>query len=321
MYRHQYTLTQMLIFTTEGKYTLKKKELQMKRLVLVTLTLVSFLPFALTADKIATPELEALRSCSVMITTKANSTGSGVIKTRKIGKRNYHFIWTAGHVLDKEQIVRTIIDPSTGKPKVIVEYQDTTISHFIIQDGRCVGYRDYYAQVIRHSDSKHGDDLALLLLRAHDVLDTSTQFSDDNIPVVGSPVWHIGNMAGAGSPNATVEGLVSNIGIIRHRKLYDQITVPAIPGCSGGGVFLKSNGKCIGLMLEGVTSQAESINFIRPTREIRVWAKKANCAWAVDDTVPIPSLEEIKKTPINTEGVDPPDIVTKKIFEGLFPLY
>jgi S1-C subfamily serine protease len=290
----------------------------MKKLVLISLTLFSLLPFAFTADKTndsnACPDLNSLRSCSVMISAKPESVGSGIIKTRKIGEYNYHFVWTAGHVIDESQIVRTIIEPSTGKPKVVVEYPDTTISRFIVQDG---GYTDYRAQVIKHSDSKHGEDLALLLVRAHDVLDISTQFSDDSVPTVGSPIWHIGSMSGVGSPNATVEGLLSNVGIVRHAKLFDQVTVPSIPGCSGGGVFLKSNGKCIGLMLEGISVKVHSINYIRPTREIRAWAKKVNCAWAIDDSVPVPSLEEIRKGPVNVEGIEQP--AQKDLLGGLIP--
>jgi hypothetical protein len=281
----------------------------MKKIIVLVLAFISFLPLIIAADsddKSISNDLDALRNCSVMVNTKTDTQGTGVVKTRKIGSRNYHFIWTAGHLITKTENVRTIIDPYKGTPKVIVEYPDVTISKFIVQDGRQVGYLNLHAKIIRYSNRKTGNDLALMVVRAHDVFKKSIEFNDNSVPEVGAPVWHIGSMDGDTSPVATTDGLVSNIGLIRHNCLYDQITVPALHGCSGGGVFLKSNGKCIGLLLERAINETDTINFIRPTREIRAWAKKAKCLWAVDDTVAVPSIEDIEKDPVNVDGVEPP---------------
>jgi len=82
--------------------------------------------------------------------------------------------------------------------------------------------------------------------------------------------------------------------------IFDQTTVTAFPGSSGGGVFLTERGgddagKYVGMLVRGA---GETFNFIVPVRRMRKWAKKQNVLWALDEKESTPSYEDILKLPI-----------------------
>jgi hypothetical protein len=82
--------------------------------------------------------------------------------------------------------------------------------------------------------------------------------------------------------------------------IFDQTTVTAFPGSSGGGVFLKGDGRYVGMLVRGA---GEQFNFTVPVRRLVSWADKVGVKWAVDETVPVPSLEDLYKIKIEDTGV------------------
>ena len=87
-------------------------------------------------------------------------------------------------------------------------------------------------------------------------------------------------------------------------KVFDQVTAVAFPGSSGGGMFLKDNGEYIGMLTQGVM-KLQGFNFIVPVRRIHAWAKDAKIEWAINPTMPMPSLKEIDAIPVEDAGQSP----------------
>lgn len=255
-----------------------------------------------TDSTVDTDSVEELLKASVMIRCK-DGTGSGVIF--KNGETD--FVWTAAHVVSSHQQIKTVIDAATGQPKVSIRYADVGVSQPIFEDGRKVGERLYFASIIRFSDiEQEGEDLALLRVYKKRAFAGGIRFlSLKSIPRPGDKLWHIGSMSGAEGSNTLTDGIFSVAGRLRiggmhnetcHPKVYDQISVPAIRGCSGGGVFLKSTGECVGLLTEGITGGVETPNCIVPARRIHKFAKRSRCEWAVNASIAIAEADTAPTT-------------------------
>src|SRR5262249_47244612 len=112
---------------------------------------------AVAGFALATEKVEDLLEANVAVMTEDGS-GSGVLF--KNGKAS--FVWTNGHVVSSMQKVQSVIDPSTGLPRVEISYRDIEIVQLVIQNGRKVGENSRYARVVRFSDPEQdGQDLAL----------------------------------------------------------------------------------------------------------------------------------------------------------------
>ena len=77
--------------------------------------------------------------------------------------------------------------------------------------------------------------------------------------------------------------------------IFDQTTVTAFPGSSGGGVFLSERsgdkaGEYVGMLVRGA---GETFNLIVPTRRMYKWSDKEGVSWAIDEKSSVPSLDEI----------------------------
>ena len=84
--------------------------------------------------------------------------------------------------------------------------------------------------------------------------------------------------------------------------VFDQTTVTAFPGSSGGGVFLSERtkekaGQYVGMLVRGA---GETFNLVVPVRRMRAYAKTENVLWAIDTDVKVPALQEI--TSMSAEG-------------------
>ena len=82
------------------------------------------------------------------------------------------------------------------------------------------------------------------------------------------------------------------------KVLFDQTTVTAFPGSSGGGVFL-TDGQYIGMLVRGA---GETFNLIVPIRRMAKWAKSEKIEWAMNPEKKAPKLEEIMKLPKEKAG-------------------
>jgi hypothetical protein len=241
----------------------------------------------------------------VSVTIKSGfGQGSGVLFTRKVDNDTITFVWTAGHVVDNLRKTRNVI--VNGSPKTVIEFEDAQVVQEFKQDGRRIGEIKMEARVVRYSDAEQGEDLALLEVRKRNFVpaETTVDFYDGEIPKIGTELYHVGSLRGQIGANSLTTGIVSQIGRVldlgANGTVFDQTTVTAFPGSSGGGVFLKSDGKYVGMLVRG---GGEQFNFIVPVRRLRAWAKQANIEWAIDQTKPLPSAAEMKKLPIEDAGV------------------
>ena len=234
----------------------------------------------------------------ISVTISANrSEGSGVAFTRD----GITFIWTAAHVVSGLRSTRAVVDPMTGAKRTIIEFADAQIIKTLVEDGRTVGRIEMDAKVIRYSDADHGHDLALLRVRKKNFIATSSRFYlDEKIPSLGTRLFHVGSLLGQLGSNSMTAGIVSQHGRVLSglNGVFDQTTVTAFPGSSGGGVYLE-DGRYIGMLVRGA---GEGFNLIVPVRRMRTWAKEANVEWAMDPTAKMPTTEELSKLPVEFTG-------------------
>jgi len=243
-----------------------------------------------------------LQNVSVTIRSEgewSNGEGSGVIFTRKDASGNQvNFVWTAAHVIDNLRSTRKVV--VDGTPKTLVEFKDPMVVKEIRQDGRTVGRLQMDAEVLKYSDADDGHDLALLRIRKFNfVKDTVTFHLDkDDIPKLGTDLLHVGSLLGQMGANSMTDGIYSQHGrLIKslNKYVFDQTTVTAFPGSSGGGVYLKSNANYIGMLVRGA---GEGFNLIVPVRRMQDYCEKHKIMWALDPAVAMPDEDTLKKMPI-----------------------
>lgn len=249
----------------------------------------------------------------ISVTVKSgNAQGSGTLVTRKIGNDTVTFVWTAGHVVDNLRSIRKVVDADGGM-KILVEFRDPQIVQERHQDGRRVGEQTLDCRVVKFSDADYGEDLALLMIRLKNSypLAISAKFHSDlnYVPPVGVDLSHCGSLLGQFGANSYTTGVLSQTGRLlegsgANKQVFDQVTAVAFPGSSGGGMYLKDDGTYIGMLTQGVM-QLQGFNFIVPVRRIHAWAEKSKITWAIDPSVPMPSLAEIDKIPVEELGSIP----------------
>lgn len=240
-----------------------------------------------------------LQDISVTIRS-GNSEGSGVILTRKDAQKEIvNFVWTAGHVIDNLRSTRKVVSPD-GAERTVVEFRDAKIVKLLVENGRTVGTLQLDAEVIRYSDAETGEDLALLRIRKKNFIENSTVkfFLDKEIPSLGTELYHVGSLLGEEGANSMTSGIYSQQGRLINKTVFDQTTVIAFPGSSGGGVFLQ-DGRYVGMLVRGA---GEAFNLIVPVRRMLNWAKSAKVEWAIDPSIPMPSDEELAKLPVEDIG-------------------
>ena len=251
-----------------------------------------------------------LQNVSVTIRSEgqwSNGEGSGVIFTRKDAKGNQvNFVWTAAHVIDNLRSTREVL--VNGSKKTIVEFKDPMIVKEIRQNGRTVGRLQMDAEVLKYSNADDGHDLALLRVRKFNfVKDTVTFHLEGEIPKLGTDLLHVGSLLGQMGANSMTDGIYSQHGrLIKslNKHVFDQTTVTAFPGSSGGGVYLKSNAKYIGMLVRGA---GEGFNLIVPVRRMQDYCEKHKIMWALNPNLPMPSDDDLKKLPIEHEPKEKED--------------
>ena len=216
-------------------------------------------------------------------------------------------MWTAAHVVDGLRSERRVVE--NGQTKRIIEFKDAQIVKELVEDGRRVGEIKMEAKVIKYSDAENGEDLALLMVRKKGFIDkTTTFYKGSGSPVaIGTELYHVGSLLGQVGSNSMTRGICSQVGRVldlgnSDGVVFDQTTVTAFPGSSGGGVFLSERskekaGQYVGMLVRGA---GETFNLIVPVRRMRTYAKKEGVLWAIDTDVKVPSLKEV--TSLNPEG-------------------
>ena len=270
-----------------------------------------------------------LQNVSVTIRSEGDFSvgeGSGVIFTRKDAKGNQvNFVWTAAHVIDNLRKTRKTV--VRGTPKTLVEFKDPMVVKEIRQNGRTVGRLQMDAEVLKYSDADDGHDLALLRVRKLNfVTDTVTFYLDKKIPPLGEDLLHVGSLLGQMGANSMTDGIYSQHGrLIKslNKHVFDQTTCTAFPGSSGGGVYLKSDARYVGMLVRGA---GEGFNLIVPVRRMIDYCEKHKIMWALDRSIPMPSEDDLKKLPNEhepkeeTEDVDDDKEAAKKMFPYMLRL-
>jgi hypothetical protein len=266
---------------------------------------------------------EHLQNVSVTIRSESGfmaGEGSGVIFTRKDSKGNLvNFVWTAAHVVDNMRLTKRIL--VDGTYKTIVHFRDPVIIKEIRQDGRTVGRLQMDAEVLKYSESEDGHDLALLRIRKLNfVTDSVVFYLDKEIPPLGTDLLHVGSLLGQFGANSMTSGIMSQHGRILkdlNKHIFDQTTCTAFPGSSGGGVYLKSDARYVGMLVRGA---GEGFNLIVPVRRMVEYCQENKIMWALDKNVPMPTEAELKKMPIENapkekeETKEAKKETTKKMF-------
>jgi len=293
-----------------------------KTIVLALLAAVSILTAA-AEDKPRSKKEIAQHLQDISVTIKAEdgynrSEGSGVLITRQIEGEDVTFVWTAAHVVDNLRNVRTVVDESGSSVKVI-EFSDAQIVKELVEGGRRVGEMKMDARVIKYSDYDHGQDLALLMVRAKNYGKAGARFhlnNDEEIIPIGTQLFHVGSLLGQMGANSMTTGIVSQVGRVEGKVEFDQTTVTAFPGSSGGGVYLQ-NGTYVGMLVRGA---GENFNLIVPIRRMKKWASENSLLWALDVRVKMPTFEDIENIPVESSGLKPKKGGKgKSLFEREFP--
>ena len=247
----------------------------------------------------------------ISVTIKSGfSEGSGVLITRELApkegsedKVKVNFVVTCAHVVDNLRSTRQIIE--NGKPKTIVEFRDAQIVKELVENGRKVGELKMDAKVILYSHAENGEDLAILMVRKRGFVTANTEFYlEDKTVDIGTNLFHVGSLLGQSGANSMTNGIMSQVGRVLNLgsggdgTVFDQTTVTAFPGSSGGGVFL-TDGKYVGMLVRGA---GETFNLIVPVRRMQSWVKSRDIKWILDPNAPMPTLEYIKKIEVENES-------------------
>lgn len=271
----------------------------MIRMLILTLAIIASQAQFLQADQKTVDLLQ-----DISVTIKADGAqGSGTLFNRTVDGDTVTYVWTAAHVVDGLRKVRTVV--VNGTPKVVVEFSDAQIVREYTQDGRRIGEMKMEARIVRYSDAEQGEDLALLQVRKKNFVPASTTatfYPNEKIPTIGTPLCHVGSLLGQVGANSYTEGVLSQIGRVldlgANGTVFDQTTVTAFPGSSGGGVYTR-DGLYVGMLVRGA---GEQFNFIVPVRRMNEWAKRAGVTWAIDPKVKMPTNDELRKLPIEDTG-------------------
>jgi len=253
-----------------------------------------------------------LQNVSVTIRSEGDynaGEGSGVIFTRKDKNGDLvNLVWTAGHVIDNLRSTRKVVVDGTSK--TLVEFKDPMVIKEIRQNGRTVGRLQMDAEVLKYSDATDGHDLALLRVRKLNfVTDTVIFYLDKKIPPLGEDLLHVGSLLGQMGANSMTDGIYSQHGRILkkiNKHVFDQTTCVAFPGSSGGGVYLKSDARYVGMLVRGA---GEGFNLIVPVRRMHAYCRKHKIMWALDRTVAMPTEDDLKGLPIEHEPKEKKDKV------------
>lgn len=265
-------------------------------LFLISLFLAS--PASPAADaKFAVPQY--LQDISVNILAGSHQ-GSGTLKTTKDGQ-----VWvlTCGHVVEGVRNIREAI--INGSERKVIEFDDAKIRMLRQKDGRNVGEMTLDAEVIRYSDSDHGEDLALLRIRDGDFKPKSSAkfYLDKELPPIGSDLYHCGSLLGNFGNNSLTNGILSQHGRLINNKIYDQTNCSSYPGSSGGAVVLKDDGRYVGMLVRGVSG---GFNLVVPVRRIKLWADRVKVDFILDDSKAIPKDEDLMKLGIEDGAKESP---------------
>ncbi|MEM2592890.1 MAG: serine protease [Thermofilaceae archaeon] len=192
---------------------------------------------------------------------------------------------TAGHVVERLKEVKE--DVKDGQKVSRVVWKDVflvqKISESIGEEEIEVGSIRLRAKVIDCSPSDE-EDVALLKLYALPFPCKGAAVAPASLKIqTGLHVFHVGNLYGELTASLT-DGIVSAVGRVIDNTTYLQVTTPAVPGSSGGGVYAEHEGKWyyIGMIVRGST-ESSNVNLAVPLSRIRKWLRSIGHAHVIGE--------------------------------------
>lgn len=257
----------------------------MKRWILPTLLLTLFSGILLTlpgADEIRQFVLGPSVQIAVFdseslggVVTEWQTAGSGTV----FKANGQTYILTAGHVVEEARHVLEEIDEN-GKEKKTVTFDDVVAIVERQKDGIVTGELRLRCKVLKFSPAEEegGDDVAVLMPYEGDLLPYSAKPLPADKPIhAGMFVYHVGSLEGE-LVNSVTFGIVASPVRMYRNKPFIQLTSPARPGSSGGGVFGVINDECyyLGMLTRG---GGETISLAVPITRLRETLKRWNLAF------------------------------------------
>ena len=221
---------------------------------------------------------EQALKCSVTV----GGNGSGVLHTTSDGQV---WVWTAAHVV--EHLRGKAADGT-------IHFQEVTVSQFETGETSSDNRRRSAARVVKYSDYHNAVDLAVLQVADHGFTQKGASFyaSDRELPL-GVNVWHVGSPQGSRWANTLFSGTLGRHAWEFSGQTYDNYAMTVFPGCSGGGVFLKSDGRLLGLVVRQTPGA-----WVVPVQQMIAWANENNMPWAYRKDLNGPSDVELARLPV-----------------------
>ena len=226
-------------------------------------------------------DLVTIRNDSVLVKCDymgRTSMGTGVLLTRD----NKTYVLTAYHVVDNA--IKAKKEKKLFAVTVIKEHYDSR--------NLKVGSTELGTSVIAYDAEI---DVAILKIRGNPNFKINTKFYlDKKIYPLGSKIVHVGCPQGTALPMSLFFGRITYLGrkIPFSTKVKDQVNFQPIGGCSGGGVFIGKDNKCIGIVVIVAFKQG----LIVPIRQILTWAKGNQLYHLFDPKAKTPPAKVKKKT-------------------------
>lgn len=213
------------------------------------------------------------------VTAEWQTAGSGtVFKTN-----GQTYILTAGHVVERARHITETVGED-GKPKQEVYFDNVIVLVERVKDDIVTGELRLRCKVVKFSppEEEHGNDLAVLQPYEGDLLPYAAKpLPPGKTLSAGMFVYHVGSLEGE-LVNSVTFGIIASPTRMYRNKPFIQLTSPARPGSSGGGVFVVQEGQCyyIGMLTRG---GGETISLAVPLSRIKATLKTWNLSALLGD--------------------------------------
>lgn len=244
-----------------------------------------------------------LLNLSVSIAIDNRELGSGTLVAVNVEGKTINFVVTCAHVVKQLRETEEVVDPKSGTKRTIVRFKDCALVKEFREDGRKVGSTNIDCAVMKFDDK---EDIAILKVRKKNYESKSIVFyPDSDPPKIATDLLHCGSLAGSLGAHSVTPGMVAQVGRVidgvGNNKVYDQTTVVATGGSSGGAVVRREDGAYVGMISIGVRT-GDNFNFMVPIRRIHEWSKKAGVEWIFNPTVKSPPENKIDELPVEEIG-------------------
>lgn len=268
--------------------------------------------FNITKDSILDPIEKGLNSSVTVVA--GEDTGSGVVFINS----GHTFVWTNAHVVRTAMKMNYHIDFDTDQITKETNFSKIIVQKEIVSGGQKTGFHSYYAEVIRFN---YDEDLALLKLHCERSCHNLTSVTFIDLEYMLAPdveVFHVGSPGGVCGEGFISKGNVAAIGrvfddkrndLAFDAKMFDLVSIGFFDGSSGGGIFQRSNGMCVGLVSQKLTPGNINAALIIPSRRIRSFAIGQDCEWAVDHNISV-CQDQIKPRVTGRVYLTPKDLKT-----------